>query len=127
MLIQKSLEPVLKQATFVVLEPDTVDLQGDVYSADEVRKAAHNFLLKSRRANLLHVSETETFSFVESWVSQADMEINGQSVKKGTWVATIQVNQGEDADAIWEGIVSGELCGLSIGCTATVEDISNES
>ena len=41
--ITKAVNEELKQATFLVLAPDEVDLQGDTYSADEVRKACHNF------------------------------------------------------------------------------------
>ncbi|MCA9610234.1 MAG: DNA adenine methylase, partial [Myxococcales bacterium] len=38
----------------VVLEPETVDAQGDVYSADEVRKAAHRFMEEYQGLGLQH-------------------------------------------------------------------------
>ena len=37
--IFKQAKDELKQATFLVLAPDEVDLHGDIYDADEVRKA----------------------------------------------------------------------------------------
>jgi len=64
--ILKSTDPKLKQVLFVVMQPDVVDLHGDVTSEEEVRKACHNYNLNCNKANLYHYSQTSTFAPVES-------------------------------------------------------------
>lgn len=118
--VVKAVNEELKQATFVVMIPDVVDLQGDVTSEEEVRKACHNFNKFSRQPNLFHVASTETFEFAESYISPVDFELDGVAVSKGTWLATIQVTN----DALWSDIKSGEVSGLSIGAVALTEDLT---
>jgi hypothetical protein len=121
--VKKSLNPELKQATFVVLEPDTVDAHGDIYDADEIRKAKESFNKNCMRANLLHlVNNTETFEIIESYISPADMIINNQVVTKGSWLCSLQFKD----DEIWEGVKSGTFNGVSIGCTASVEYLEDD-
>ena len=38
----------------MVLEPEVVDAQGDIYSADEVRQAAHRFMEEFGGLGLMH-------------------------------------------------------------------------
>ena len=115
--IAKALNEELKQATFLVLAPDEVDLHGDTYSADEVRKACHNFNQHSMTANLLHLVETDTFDIVESYISQVDMVLGEQVIKSGSWMAVLQVWD----DEIWQEIKDNNLVGVSIGAMATTE------
>lgn len=117
--VVKSVNEELKQATFVVMVPDEVDLHGDITSEDEVRKACHNFNKNCNQANLFHITKTATFEFAESYCSPVDFVLNEAFVKKGTWLATIQVHD----DELWTLIKSGEVSGLSIGALAQVEGI----
>ncbi len=116
----KSLNTELKQATFVVMVPDEVDLHGDITSEEEVRKACFNFNKNCRQSNLLHMAKTETFEFAESYIAPVDFEIDSIPVKKGTWLATIQVHD----DGLWELIKDGQINGLSIGAEASVEELN---
>lgn len=119
----KALDEKLKQATFVVLQPDVVDAHGDIYDANEIRKAKESFNKACMRANLFHMMETDTFEFIESYLTPADMIVNGEFVSKGSWLCTIQAHD----DQVWAGIESGEINGVSIGCSATVEYLENEN
>lgn len=125
--VSKSTNQELMQATYVVLEPQegdyTTDLHEDTYTEDEVRKACHNFNIFCRKANLLHLTETTSFAFVESYTAPVDFVLNDEFVKKGTWVATIQVF---DED-VWDAIKKGHLTGLSIQCLAKTEYLNEES
>ena len=38
----------------VIAEPDTVDAQGDVMSAETIEEMSHNFLLRSRKFDKRH-------------------------------------------------------------------------
>lgn len=117
--VVKSTNDELKQATFIVMLPDEVDMHGDITSEEEVRKACHNFNEFCRQPNLFHIESTELFSIVESYISPVDFKLNEEEVKKGTWLATIQVKD----DNLWALIKSGEISGLSIGAIATVETL----
>ena len=124
-LINKSLDNERRLATFVVLEPqdisDVTDLHLDYYDEDTILDACIQFnkSLNNRKGSLYHMVETQGYSFVESYILPADIELNGQVIKKGSWLQTIYA----EADWIWEGIKNGTFNGLSVECTGTVEDI----
>jgi len=112
--IAKSVNEELKQATFIVMVPDEVDLHGDITSEDEIRKACHNYNTFCREANLFHLTKTATFAVVESYLSPVDFVLNEHFVKKGTWLATLQVHD----DALWQLIQAGDICSVSISAMA---------
>lgn len=120
--ICKSRNDELKQATFVVMIPDEVDLHGDITSEDEVRKACHNFNKHCNKANLFHLVETETFEFAESYIAPTDFILGDKFVKKGTWLATVQCK----SDELWNEIKSENITGLSIGALASVEELEGD-
>lgn len=110
----------LRYVLGVVLEPDTIDATrtdetiGDVYNEEEVRKAAHYFLAnyKGKGNDFMHDGkDRENLKIVESYIAPVEMELNGQKVKKGSWLmATLVLD-----DVIWEKIKKGEITGYSIG------------
>lgn len=117
--IIKSVNEELMQALFIAMVPDEVDAHGDICSEDEVRKACHNFNAHKRAANLFHLYETNAFDVVESYITPIDFTMNGNFVKKGSWLVNLQVND----LSVWDLIKSGELNGVSIGGMAKVEEI----
>lgn len=129
--IIKSTDNEKRLATFVVLEPQnddltTTDLHEDWYDEECIEKACHDFNKNCGRANLMHSVMTDGFSFVESYIAPVDMTINGVDIKKGTWLATIEVSNDEEHSWIWDGIKSGKFNGLSIQAKGIVEDIEGE-
>ena len=115
-------------ATFVLLEPQdddgtTSDLHLDWYSADDVEAGCHSFNRYCRKANLMHMVNTDGYEFIESYITKADMEIEGTFIKKGSWIATIHVSDDEKHEWIWKGIKDGTFDGLSIQCMADVFNI----
>lgn len=119
----KQSQEELKQATFLVLSPDEVDLHGDIYDAVEVRKACHNFNIHCRKANLLHLFDTDAFSIVESYISPVDMQMGETIIKAGSWLAVLQFND----DSIWEGVKNGDYTGVSIGGVAQAELLDEDN
>lgn len=117
--VNKSVNEELKQATFIVLVPDEVDLHGDVYDEDEVRKACHNFNQFCRKANLLHLVDTNGFTIAESYILPSSIVLDETPVKKGAWLTVLQFND----DELWDGVKSGDYQGVSIGAVASVEYI----
>lgn len=117
--VSKAYDEELRQATFLVLAPDEVDLHGDVYDSDEVRKACHNFQVHCRKANLFHVAETDTASIVESYITPSDFILGETEIKKGSWLQVWQIHD----EGIWELVKSGEINGVSVGCSANYEEL----
>ncbi len=99
----------------VVLEPETVDAQKDIYSAAEVREAAHRFMEEYQNVGLMHRDLVNgRVKILESYVAPAPFEIDGVAVKKGTWLLAVRVLD----DGLWKQVKDGELTGLSIGGSA---------
>lgn len=121
--IIKSTNAELKQATFLVLSPEEVDLHGDIYSAEEVRKACHNFNQNCMTANLMHMVETNSFEIVESYISPVDMILGEKLIKAGSWMSVIQVN----SDSVWADIKDGSLTGVSIGAFAETQYLEDDN
>lgn len=95
----------------IVLEPETVDSQGDVYSAEEIANAAHGWMEHYQTMGLMHEEAAPGVLPVESYLCPVDCEIGGQPVKAGTWLLCVHVID----DAIWAKVKAGELTGFSIG------------
>lgn len=96
----------------IVLEPETVDSQGDVYSATEIELAAHRYM--EEFLNIGHMHEAvinQSAAPVESFIAPCDFEMGGQAVKRGTWVMAVHVLNPD----LWEQVKTGALTGFSIG------------
>jgi hypothetical protein len=98
----------------VALEPDLEDSQGDTVGADEIEKAAHNYMEHSQRADVQHDEHPANVALVENFIAPEDLQIEGQHVTKGSWVQVWKVHDAE----VWADIQSGDITGLSIGGTA---------
>lgn len=116
--IMKAYNEELRQATFVVLEADVVDLHGDTYSADEVRKAAHNFWTYCQKAYVDHSQETSSATIVENYIAPVDMLIGDRLIRKGAWLQVWQFD-----NTLWPAVKSGQYNGVSIGAYAKCESL----
>ena len=98
--------------TGVVYEPMVEDTQGNYMTADEIVKAAYGYAKNGMGADLQHNFEKmEGATVVESYVAKCDEVIEGQEIKKGTWVMTMEITD----DTIWEAVQKGEITGFSMG------------
>jgi len=104
----------------VVLEPETVDATrtdktiGDIYSEEEVRKAAHNFMMTYSGSgnDLMHSGKDNLkLKIVESYIAPSDMSVGEAVVRKGTWMMATLVLDNQ----IWDAVKKGEITGYSIG------------
>lgn len=100
--------------TGVVYEPMAADAHDNFMTEPEIEKAAHWYLKHAGKVDVQHSFEpAEGLSVVESWVTKSDTTIGSDTVRKGTWMMTVEV---EDED-IWKSIRSGDITGLSMGGT----------
>lgn len=128
--ITKALDEEERMALFVVLEPQedegsTTDLHGDIYTEAEVWKACASYNMHSMKANLFHRIQTEKAKIVQSFVTpSAFVTEDGRQIKKGTWLQWWHFPEGDEtSEQLWKMVKSGEINGVSIGCSADFEDV----
>lgn len=98
--------------TGVVYEPMTEDSHGNYMTEDEIVKACYWYSENGDKVDLQHSFEPlDGATVVENWVAKADFKVGDEEVKKGTWLMTVKVTNGD----IWKGIENGEITGLSMG------------
>ncbi|MBK8940962.1 MAG: hypothetical protein IPM79_25935 [Polyangiaceae bacterium] len=99
----------------IVLEPEVVDAQGDIYSADEIRAAAHRFMEEFGGLGLMHrLRVNDQVKVLESYLAPTDFTVGELTVRKGTWMLAVRVL----SDELWDRVKSGDLTGFSIGGSA---------
>ena len=116
--VAKSVNEELMQVTYVAMKPG-VDLHGDLVDVETIRLAKESFNKSAQRANLFHITMTNSFKVIESYQIPCDVNLNEHFVEKGSWLMTLQVN---DSD-VWEMIKTDDINGISIGAMAEVEDL----
>lgn len=94
----------------VVLEPNTVDAQGDIVDEETIEEACHNYMRHYRVVGDRHTNIANA-DVVESYIAPTDFEVNGQKIKKGSWVLVVYIKD----DDLWEKIKAGYYVGYSIG------------
>ncbi|HFK1428021.1 MULTISPECIES: XkdF-like putative serine protease domain-containing protein [Bacillus] len=102
-------------------DPNTHDAHGDFMTAEEIEKSAHNFIAKYRNIDAQHDFNAGAGEVVESYVAPVDMEINGETITKGTWILVTKAT-----DEIWKDIKDGKMTGYSLAGVAETEVIEEE-
>lgn len=96
----------------VVLVPEHKDSQGDIYSHDEVRNAAHVYMEKAQALGKQHGEiVTGKLKILESYVAPVDFVLEAETITKGTWILGIRVVD----DDLWTEVKKGSFTGFSIG------------
>lgn len=100
----------------VVLEPDSEDLQGDVMTAEDIEKAAYDWMERSQHGGHMHADLVDGAKVVESYIAPCDIPVETaagtETIRKGSWVLAMRW-----PEHIWESIQKGELTGYSVGGT----------
>ena len=112
--------------TGIVLEPDVVDLQGDIITEDEIEKSAAFFLQKSRTIGFRHRKKAKA-NLVGSMVMPAAFTLKGpngkQKVRKGTWLISVHVPD----DKEWSDIKKKDINAFSVGGFGSREPIGKDA
>nr|WP_145404243.1 XkdF-like putative serine protease domain-containing protein [Paenibacillus xylanexedens] len=109
----------------VVYQPDVEDVHGDMMDAVEIEKAAHLFMENQHTYNIdkQHDLDADKGYVVESYIAPCDMEIGGQVIAKGSWVAGVKVTD----DDTWEDIQKGEITGFSMWGVGKREEVEEDT
>jgi hypothetical protein len=107
------LEP--NDGTDAPLKPDT---QAEVYSAEAIRKSAHNWMENHGSIDLGHSFEAlgkDAVRVLECYIAPCAFTIGegdgAYEVRKGSWLLGVRVRN----DEIWQAIKKGELGAFSVG------------
>ncbi|WP_368905022.1 XkdF-like putative serine protease domain-containing protein [Bacillus wiedmannii] len=105
----------------IVYEPGVLDSHNDFADESTIEKAAHEFMLKYRQIDKDHDFQAGVGEVVESYIAPADMEVNGETIKKGTWILVTKATE-----EVWEAIQKGDYKGYSLAGIAETEVIEEE-
>tara|TARA_R110000824_G_scaffold172833_3_gene350804 strand:+ start:2357 stop:3433 length:1077 start_codon:yes stop_codon:yes gene_type:complete len=85
----------------------------DYYDEDDVRKAARNYLVKSRAAGFKHqaIFENGDVQLTQSFIAPSEMQIGKNNIPKGSWVTEFRLIHPE----VIRMAKAGELAAFSIG------------
>jgi hypothetical protein len=105
----------------VVLVPEEPDSQGEIYSAEEVKKAAHSYMEKTNGVfKLMHAGQPiDGVRVLETYVTKVEEAHGGETLPVGTWVMAVRVID----DELWSMVKKGVFTGFSIGGTAIRESL----
>lgn len=104
----KAVDADERTATGVVLEPDTLDHQGDFLRADAVA----NFHSDDPETGVMHAAfPDDAAELTRNEVLADDDEIDGENFEAGQWVVTREYTD----DDLWQLVDDGVLTGFSIG------------
>lgn len=95
----------------VVLEPETVDTQDDIISADEIKRACWKYMETYQQVGVQHSYINPQILIRECYVAPVDFMLGNELVKTGSWVMAVGVY---DED-VWQAVLKKELTGFSIG------------
>jgi hypothetical protein len=102
----------------IIYEPNAVDTQGDMTTAEEITKAMYTFMERyaqnPNRIKVMHKGKAFYFPILESYQPETDIKKGKDIIKAGSWWMMIKVTDPE----IWADVQSGKLTGFSMGGTA---------
>ena len=88
-----------------------MDSQGDKANAEEIKKAAYQFMEEVQVFKVNHSGKKVKVKILENYLAPVDFTMSGQGIKKGTWLLTIRVLDAK----IWKAIKDGKtLTGYSM-------------
>jgi len=91
------------------------DLQGDIYSADEIMKASDYFMEHGREFNYMHEDLIKKgVVLLENWCERTGFKMETPSgdreIRKGAWLQRLGIRD----DGLYNEIKNGVITGLSI-------------
>ena len=95
------------------LIPDKPDSDGEFVTAEEIERAAHDFMAWYQMITYMHAVplERRDVAIVESYILRESTRIGGRKLPAGTWMLGLKIFD----DKLWDKVKKGELKGISIG------------
>jgi len=96
------------------LAPDT---QGDVYSAEEIRKTCHGWMEKGAMVDVQHnwkALAPEQVRVVENYLAPVPFTLGDYPVRKGSWLLGLRILD----ERLWAAVKDGTIGAFSVGGSA---------
>lgn len=94
------------------IAPFDPDTQDDVYSAADIEKTQNLFMAQYQNIGLMHTELINgDVEILQSYLAPIDFEVDGEQVRKGSWLLALRIK----SDGLWDDIKSGKLNAYSIG------------
>lgn len=106
----------------VVAVPGEVDLQGDVWTQEEIRKACHGFMENSQVINYMHEDLKKIGMLAENAIALQDMKVGDETIPVGSWYIGIKPDAARKNE-----INKGQLTGVSVQGAAQREPIFGDA
>ena len=108
--------------TAIIMEPENVDLHGDITSEEEIKKACHNFMKKrGLNTGVQHIKISDQLAIVQCFVTDEPKKLGDREIKKGSWLGVFEpLNEN-----LKKQIRDGEFKGVSIAGIAATKNIEN--
>ena len=96
----------------IVYEPDVVDAQKDWANAATIARACEKFGIEAMAGphmNLMHKQDLtrEQAAACSSYIADADFEMGGKKIRKGTWLLKCKIFAADIKDKIRKGLLKG--------------------
>lgn len=97
----------------IVIAPDELDMDGDTFTKDAIRKACYEYNTYFQGTAYRHGLRlnTEQVNLLESYCVPTDLAINGETIKEGSWVQRWKIKDPE----LQRQIRDKEIVGFSLG------------
>lgn len=92
-----------------VYVPNEGDSHDEYMTAEDIEKAAHEYLEAFRKMDTQHDYKDGSGVPVESYIAPVDFTVGDHKIVKGTWVLVSKAN-----DDTWEAIKKGDITGYSL-------------
>ena len=86
----------------------------ELIDAGEIRRAAHGWMEKFQQFSANHMELAPGVRVLESFIAPADFNLEGETIKRGSWVLGVRIID----ENIWANIKAGNITGFSIGGVA---------
>lgn len=96
-------------------DPTTVDTQDMMCTAEEIEKAAYEFMEKYRQIDKQHNYKTGYAVVVESYIAKK----GDPMFREGSWILGVRVTDPN----VWELIKSGKITGFSLAGSARLKEV----
>jgi hypothetical protein len=109
-LFKESMDSEKRLVYGIVIEPKSIDTDNEWVDEKDIENACHTFMKYFQEVGVDHTTVViKGLKIVENYIALSNININGVTVKKGSWV---MVHYVED-DKIWDRVKEGNLTGYS--------------
>ncbi len=113
--------------TGIVLEPEKVDLQGQIVSEEEIYKAMKEYMLNYSNFDVMHNMEVlksdkgegRQVALIQNFIAPQDLNYGETVVKKGTWLQETLILD----ETLKKSVEDGKINGYSIYGKASITNI----